>query len=74
VRYSPIVIIIASLLLLASCEHAAKVNARQKVGHSRAAYRDCLDQNPDNFHACNATRLAYEADLRAYLIASGMQP
>jgi hypothetical protein len=52
--------------LLEGCGIAAKVDARNDMLQSKAAYKNCLAQNPDNVSACEAAESAYEADLAAY--------
>ena len=38
---------------------------------SKAAYKSCLAQNPGKVPACEALRLSYEADLKAYQATAG---
>jgi hypothetical protein len=45
---------------------AAANNARSNYESSVASYRQCLDANPSNVNACQAQRLAMEAEERAY--------
>jgi hypothetical protein len=52
--------------LWSCCGLAARVDARQNYQQSTAAYRACLDANSANLSACDAKRLALEADERAY--------
>jgi hypothetical protein len=61
--------------LIADCGVAAKVNARNEMETSKAAYKDCLARNPQNLSACEASRLSYDADIKAYRATSaGIQP
>jgi hypothetical protein len=62
-------------MFLADCGVAAKVNARNEMEASKAIYKDCLARNPQNLSACEASRLSYEADMKAYRATSaGIQP
>ena len=64
--------------ILSHCGVAAKINARNKMEVSKAAYKDCKDclaRNPRNVPACEASRLSYETDMKPYRAASaGIQP
>lgn len=57
---------LATLALLSGCGVVAKVDARNDMAQSKAAYKNCLAINPSNPVACESYRLAYEADLKAY--------
>src|SRR5579883_988308 len=58
-------------LALTGCGVAAKVDARNNMQQSLVAYKQCLAQHPDNARqACEATKLAYDADMRAYRATS----
>lgn len=60
---------------VAGCGITAKVNARDDMEISKAAYKNCLAQNAQNVTACDAARLSYEADVKAYRATSaGIQP
>jgi hypothetical protein len=62
-------------LALSGCGIAAKVDARNNMRASLAEYKACLAQNSQNLKACEASRLAYNADMRAYRATSaGIQP
>ena len=52
-------------LSLAGCAIAAKVNARNDMEQSKAAYKVCLEQHPSEVSVCEAFEKAYEADLKA---------
>jgi outer membrane biogenesis lipoprotein LolB len=52
-----------SMLLLSSCGIAANIRARNDVENSKAEYKDCLKQHPDDLSKCDALKKAYEADL-----------
>jgi hypothetical protein len=61
--------------LLSGCGIAAKVQSRNEMMQSAAAYKSCLAQNAANIHACDAAREAYDADMRMYRATSaGIQP
>ncbi len=51
---------------VAACGIAAKVNARDDMETSRAAYKACLVQHSQKVAACDGPREAYQADLAAY--------
>ncbi len=38
---------------------------------SKAAYKSCLAENPGKISTCDALRLSYEADLKAYQATAG---
>jgi hypothetical protein len=65
-------------VLLSGCGIAAKVNARQDMEASKAAYKACLATRAPE--ACEGQRQAYEADLSAYratpkiVIGAGNRP
>jgi hypothetical protein len=62
-------------VLLSGCGIAAKVNARNDLEQSKAAYKDCLSQHPDDIPACAGLHTAYEADLNTYrAMTAGVQP
>lgn len=56
--------------LVSGCGIAAKVNARNDMEASKAAYKACLAQHPEDVPACEGPREAYEADLAAYRATS----
>jgi hypothetical protein len=56
---------------LQGCGLAAKMDARNDMEGSKAAYKACLAQNPGKVSACEAERLSYEADLKAYQATVG---
>lgn len=51
------------LLGLCGCAVAQKIENREAVNQSLAAYKSCLGAHPAAPNACEAARLAYEADL-----------
>jgi hypothetical protein len=70
-------IILCTLLpvLLTGCGVAAKVNARNDLEQSKAAYKECLAQHPQDVRACEGLRMSYETDLQTYkAMSSGIQP
>ena len=62
--------IVISCSLLAACGIVAKVSARNDMEESKAAYKVCLAQHPNDVSACEAARLVYEADMQAYRATS----
>ena len=62
--------IVLSVLALSGCGIAAKIDARNDMQQSKLDYKNCLANNPSNPKACEATRLAYEADLKSYKVMS----
>ena len=65
----------ASLLAIAGCGVVAKVDARQDMRQSKAAYKACLTANASNPAVCESARLTYEADVQAYrTLSAGIQP
>ena len=69
------IILMIALAFTNSCGIAAKVRARDDMEVSKAAYKRCLEQNPDDPSKCEALRRAYEADLKAYRETSrGIRP
>jgi hypothetical protein len=57
---------LALALSLSGCALAAKMDARNDMETSKAAYKACLADNPKNVSACESLRLSYDADLKAY--------
>jgi len=69
------IILIISVSFSNGCGIAAKVRARDDMEVSKAAYKKCLEQHPDDPSKCEALRRAYEADLKAYRETSkGIRP
>jgi hypothetical protein len=65
--------LVAVAVSLSACALADKMDARKDMEGSKAAYKACLADNPKNVSACDARRLSYEADLKAYeATAAGM--
>ncbi len=55
----------AVLLVLSGCALAARDRARNDLEQSKAAYKECLQQHPDDASACEVLQKIYEADLQA---------
>jgi hypothetical protein len=47
------------------------MEARNDMEGSKAAYKSCLAENPGKISACEASRLSYEADLKAFQATAG---
>ena len=62
--------IIVVSLIVSGCAVAAKVRAREDMEMSKTAYKKCLELHPDDLSKCEALRMAYEADLKAYRATS----
>ena len=60
----------AAVLMLSGCAVAAKVRARDDMEASKAAYKRCLQEHPDDPSKCEGLRQAYEADLKAFRATS----
>jgi hypothetical protein len=61
----------ASAALLSGCGGiAAKVNARNEMEASKGAYKACLAQHSQDVASCEAARLTFEADMKAYRATS----
>ncbi|MDC8449181.1 MAG: hypothetical protein LV473_12580 [Nitrospira sp.] len=60
----------AGVLMLSGCAIAAKVRARDDMEASKAVYKRCLQEHPDDPLKCEALRQAYEADLKAFRATS----
>ncbi len=58
--------LVVAISILPGCGIAAKVRARNDMEDSKAAYKKCLQQHPENPSKCEGWRRAYEADLEAY--------
>ena len=61
-----IIILMVAMSFSNGCGITAKVRARDDMEASKAAYKRCLEQNPDNPSKCESLKRAYEADLKAY--------
>lgn len=69
------VILIISVTFANGCGIAAKVRARDDMEASKAAYKRCLEQNPNDPSKCEGLKRAFEADLKAYRETSkGIRP
>lgn len=64
-------IVILAAVWLSACGVAVRMNAHNDMEGSKAAYKSCLAENPTNVSACEALRLSYEADLKAYQATGG---
>ena len=58
--------LVAMATSLSACGLAAKMDARNDMEASKAAYKVCLAGNPKDVSSCQALQLSYEADLKAY--------
>ena len=61
---------IGGAALLGGCGIAAKVQNRNNMQDSLAAYKGCLASHPADVQSCEGARLAYEADMQAYRATS----
>ncbi len=61
--YKPLFLILAISILFSGCGIAANIRARNDVENSKAEYKACLKQHPDDLSKCDALKKAYEADL-----------
>ncbi|HUC08922.1 MAG TPA: hypothetical protein VL985_00705 [Stellaceae bacterium] len=61
-----ICLLIVAAVGLSACGLAVRMQARNDMEGSKAAYKSCLAQNPAKVSVCEASRLSYEADLKAY--------
>jgi hypothetical protein len=64
--------LLAAVVALSACGLAVRMDARNDMVGSKAAYKSCLAQNPGKVSACEASRLSYEADLKAYEATIGV--
>ena len=60
------IILIVIIAFSNSCGLAVIARARNDMEDSKAAYKRCLQQNPDDPSKCEALKRAFEADLKAY--------
>lgn len=67
-RFCFVILVLASL---SACGLAVRMNARNDMEGSKAAYKWCLAENPSKVTACDALRLSYEADLKGYQATVG---
>lgn len=68
-------IVLLCAAALSGCGIAAKINARDQYQQSLEAYKACLAQNAANPNACEADRLALQADQSAYqTMSAGITP
>ena len=51
---------------LAGCGGGAKVNTRNDMEVSKAAYQFCLAQHPNAPQTCDSSKASYDAGLKAY--------
>jgi hypothetical protein len=59
-------VVIASLLTLAGCAVAARIEARRNYEDAVAVYRACLTAHPADTSACESSRLSMEAEGKLY--------
>jgi hypothetical protein len=64
------IILVVNLAFANSCGTTAKAKARKDMENSKAAYKKCLRQYPDDPSKCEALKRAYEEDLKTYYEAS----
>jgi hypothetical protein len=55
-------ILTISICFFSGCGIAANIRARNDVENSKAEYKDCLKQHPDDLSKCDALKQAYETD------------
>jgi hypothetical protein len=63
--------LLAAAVSLSACGVAVRMEARNDMEGSKAAYKSCLAENQKNISTCDALRLSYEADLKAYQATAG---
>jgi hypothetical protein len=63
--------VVAMAISLSACALAARMDARNDMEGSKAAYKSCLAENPEKVSACEGLRLSYEADLKAFQATAG---
>ncbi len=66
-----VLFLLAAAVSLSACGVAMRMNAHSDMEGSKAAYKTCLAENPQRVSACDALRLSYEADLKAYQATGG---
>ncbi len=59
------------ILLFCGCDVSARIKCRNDMVRSKDAYKQCLEQYPDDPSKCETLRKAYEADLNAYQATIG---
>jgi hypothetical protein len=59
-------LLFAVAMSLSACGVAVRMEARNDMEGSKAAYKSCLAENPTKVSACESERLSYEADLKAF--------
>lgn len=64
-KFILILFLIFTITFLNSCFREI-IDARHEMEHSKTAYKQCLEEHPDDPDKCEALRRAYEADLKAY--------
>ena len=65
-KFQWLIFVIISLTALTGCLDVARVKASKDLEDSKAAYKKCLEQNPDDPSKCDVLKKIYEADLEAY--------
>lgn len=68
-KYSKIALALLLMASLASCNRAAKQNARD-MAHSKADYKMCLEDHPQKPSACDTAKRIYDADVKAYEVTA----
>ena len=66
-----ICLLLAAAVTLSACGLAVRMEAHHDMEGSKAAYKSCLAENPGKISTCDALRLSYEADLKAYQATAG---
>ena len=57
---------LAAFLVLSACAMVKRDRARDQMVESKADYKQCLRQHPNDASACEAFRKMFEADLKAF--------
>jgi hypothetical protein len=65
-KFQWLIFVIISLTALTGCLDVARVKSSSDLENSKAAYKKCLEQNPDAPMKCETLKKIYEADLEAY--------
>ncbi len=66
-----VLFLLVAAVSLSACGVAMRMDAHNDMEGSKAAYKSCLAENPQRVSACDALRLSYEADLKAYQATGG---
>ncbi len=62
--------LVIALILIMGCGTGEQARARNAMEVSKAAYENCLKQNPQDPDKCESLKRIYEADMNAYQEAS----